>query len=204
MQKCSQCNHTCRTKNDLKAHMNSNHLIPSEDILLCRDNEANDSFLDEEGPPIIILVNLANTDQEITTELEEEQEEEDENEEEDDEEVVVEVVEEEREEVMSPMSILLSAAESSESRAEARGDYIAEDLTSDGDYLADDSAAPLDLSVAAVTSAHLSKNLENDFLEFTSVNSGRRRSVFLAEELDFEHQGDMTVVDPMKVAGVEQ
>ena len=65
----------------------------------------------------------------------------------------------------------------------------------------DDAAAPLDLSVAAA--AHgLSKNPENDFLEFTSVNSGRRRSVFLAEERDFETQADMTVVDPVKVTGV--
>ena len=65
--------------------------------------------------------------------------------------------------------------------------------------------SPLDLSVACRHSSGLSglsKNPENDFLEFTSVNSGRRRSVFLAEELDFEHQGDMTVVDPVKVTGV--
>jgi len=180
LQPCQEYNQTFRTKNNLKARTSSDHPLPSrDDILICRDDDANDSFLDQEGPPIFIITELEGED-----------------------EVVVEVVEEERGEAMSPMSILLSAAESSESGTEGSGEYIAEDLNSDGDYLADDTAAPLDLSVAAVSSAHLSKNIENDFLEFTSVNSGRRRSVFLAEELDFEHQGDMTVVDPMKVAGV--
>jgi len=178
LQQCDACNETFRTKNDLKAHVSSHHPLPSRDeILICEDNATNEAFMDQEDPPIIILVNLANSDQDITNELEEEGE------------VVVEVAEEEH--TMSPMSILLSAAESSEGRSEASGDYLVED-----------TATPLDLSVAAASTAHISKNLENDFLEFTSVNSGRRRSVFLAEELDFEHQGDMTVVDPMKVAGV--
>ena len=66
--------------------------------------------------------------------------------------------------------------------------------------LPEESSRPLDLSV----SAQVSKNPESDILEFTSVNSGRRRSVFLVEELDYEHQGEMTVVDPLKVTGVNK
>jgi len=191
IQQCKVCNETFRTKNDLKAHVSSNHPLPSRnEIFICEDNEANDAFLNQDDPPIIILVNLANAGHELTNELNEEGE------------VVIEVAEEERGHAMSPMSILLSAAESSEDGTETNGEYLGEDLKSGSDYLAEDTAAPLDLSVAAANTAHISKNLENDFLEFTSVNSGRRRSVFLAEELDFEHQGDMTVVNPMKVAGV--
>jgi len=189
---CEACSETFRTKNDLKAHTSSHHPLPARDeIIICQD-ENTDAFLDQEDPPIIILVNLA-SNQEIANHLEEEEE------------VVVEVevVEEGRGDPMSPMSILLSAAESSEGDVDAGSEYLAEDLeTETADYLTEDTATPLDLSIATTGTAHLSKNPENDFLEFTSVNSGRRRSVFLAEELDFEHQGDMTVVDPVKVTGV--
>jgi len=192
LQCCDACSQTFRTKNDLKVHMSSHHPLPvREDLLLCQ-NQSSEAFLDQEDPPIIILVNLA-TNPEMTNDPEGEEEE-----------VVVEVevVDEQKEDPMSPMSILLSAAESSEGDVETRTEYLAEELEPNGDYLTEDAATPLDLSIATSGSAQLSKNPENDFLEFTSVNSGRRRSVFLAEELDFEHQGDMTVVDPVKVTGV--
>jgi len=39
------------------------------------------------------------------------------------------------------------------------------------------------------------------FLDFSVDNSGRRRSVFLAEQLEYEHQGEMRVVDPAEVTG---
>lgn len=176
LQNCEVCNETCRTKNDLKAHVSSNHPLPSrEGILITKDDSA-DPFMNQDNPPIIILVNLAreqeDEEEEVGQEVEVEQED-----------------DEDRENTMSPMSILLSAAESSANSGASR------------DYL-EDTPAPLDLSVATTGTAHLSKNPDHDFLEFTSVNSGRRRSVFLAEELDFEHQGDMTVVDPVKVTGV--
>ena len=159
--------------------MSSNHPLPSREDILIAKGDSVDPFMNQDDPPIIILVNLSSSGQEMASDQDEEQD------------VVgqeVEVVEE-QEEVggsMSPMSILLSAAESSENA-----------VVSSCDYLGEDTTTPLDLSTA-----HLSKNPDHDFLEFTSVNSGRRRSVFLAEELDFEHQGDMTVVDPVKVTGV--
>eukprot|EP00092_Neocalanus_flemingeri_P015551 GFUD01016833.1.p1 GENE.GFUD01016833.1~~GFUD01016833.1.p1 ORF type:complete len:444 (+),score=79.68 GFUD01016833.1:295-1626(+) len=94
---------------------------------------------------------------------------------------------------VSPLSILLSAA-ASESGASVRfGQSHKFDLP-------EEASRPLDLSV----STQVSKNPESDILEFTSVNSGRRRSVFLVEELDYEHQGEMTVVDPLKVTGVNK
>ena len=95
---------------------------------------------------------------------------------------------------VSPLSLLLSAA-ASESKTSDRFGSAA--LKFD---LPEESSRPLDLSV----SAQVSKNPESDILEFTSVNSGRRRSVFLVEELDYEHQGEMTVVDPLKVTGVNK
>lgn len=39
------------------------------------------------------------------------------------------------------------------------------------------------------------------FLDYSVDNSGRRRSVFLAEQLEYEHQGEMRVVDPTEVTG---
>merc|ERR1719319_1481375 len=68
----------------------------------------------------------------------------------------------------------------------------------------DDSTHPLDLSMREDTN---SSSLSGRFLEFAtnsldrSENGGRRRSVFLAQEPDYEHQGDMTVVDPAEVTG---
>ena len=175
--------------------MSSKHPVTSrEQVLVCQDDtKAGEQYLCQGDPPIIILVNLSgNTD--ACSEREEQEG------------VVVEVgcnddeeEAEEQENVMSPMSILLSAAENASEHSVEDEDL---DLESNGEYLAEETSAPLDLSVATAGSAHLSKNPDNDFLEFTSVNSGRRRSVFLAEELDFEHQGDMTVVDPVKVTGV--
>jgi len=41
--------------------------------------------------------------------------------------------------------------------------------------------------------------LNGGFPDFTVDNSGRRRSVFLAEQLEYEHQGEMRVVDPAEV-----
>ena len=41
--------------------------------------------------------------------------------------------------------------------------------------------------------------LSEGFPDFTVDNSGRRRSVFLAEQLEYEHQGEMRVVDPAEV-----
>ena len=38
-------------------------------------------------------------------------------------------------------------------------------------------------------------------LSYPTENTGRRRSVFLAEQLDYEHQGEMRVVDPTEVTG---
>lgn len=46
-----------------------------------------------------------------------------------------------------------------------------------------------------------SPGLEQRFLSFPIDGAGRRRSVFLAEQLDFEHQAEMRVVDPTKVTG---
>ena len=104
LQKCDECNDTFRTKNDLKAHVSSHHPLPSRDeILICQQDSTTDPFLNQEDPPIIILVNLSGN-QELPNDLEE------------DGEVVVEVEvaeEDSREDTMSPMSILLSAAESS-------------------------------------------------------------------------------------------
>jgi len=95
---------------------------------------------------------------------------------------------------VSPLSLLLSAA-ASESLSSQQFDQAAHKFDHP-----EESSRPLDLSV----SAQVSKNPESDILEFTSVNSGRRRSVFLVEELDYEHQGEMTVVDPLKVTGVNK
>lgn len=94
---------------------------------------------------------------------------------------------------VSPLSLLLSAAASEPNISEC------EQNTSDLKP-SDEPSRPLDLSV----SAQVCKNPESDILEFTSANSGRRRSVFLVEESDYEHQGDMTVVDPIKVTGVNK
>ena len=172
---CHSCSYKSAFKKNLQVH-ERRHAAAAAD-------KPRGSSAGLQEAPIIILVNLAGS-----AELEHMEEEEG---------VVVEVeAEQQEEEAMSPMSLLLSAAESSE------GGVVVEELAAGGRYLSpDDAAAPLDLSVAAA--AHgLSKNPENDFLEFTSVNSGRRRSVFLAEERDFETQADMTVVDPVKVTGV--
>ena len=188
-QQCKSCPNSLKTKSDLKKHTNSKHTTNSKDqLLVCQDNaRSSEEYLCQGDPPIIILVNLADAC----------------NQREEEEGVVVEVGcndnEEDTEEQMSPMSILLSAAENA---SEHGADDEELDIESNGEYLPEETSAPLDLSVANTGSAHLSKNPDNDFLEFTSVNSGRRRSVFLAEELDFEHQGDMTVVDPVKVTGV--
>jgi len=43
--------------------------------------------------------------------------------------------------------------------------------------------------------------IDNNFLDYSVENGGRRRSVFLAEQLEYEHQGDMRVVDPAEVTG---
>ena len=94
---------------------------------------------------------------------------------------------------VSPLSLLLSAAASESGGSD-------QFIPSHKFDLAEEASRPLDLSV----SAQFSKNPESDILEFTSVNSGRRRSVFLVEELDYEHQGEMTVVDPLKVTGVNK
>ena len=40
-----------------------------------------------------------------------------------------------------------------------------------------------------------------EYLSYQAENPGRRRSVFLAEQLDYEHQGEMRVVDPTQVTG---
>jgi len=177
--KCEECEESFTSSHHLKTHKHSYHPLVTEEILIDHDEmiighstKQCPGLLEDNDPPIIILVNLP---QELSgpglgEDLEE---------------VgvrVEEVVEEEGTHPMSPMALLLSAAESSE----------------DCD---DGATAPLDLSITASGSAQLSKNPDNDFLEFTSVNSGRRRSVFLAEELDFEHQADMTIVDPLKVIG---
>jgi len=97
---------------------------------------------------------------------------------------------------VSPFSLLLSAAASESLSYQKNFD---QPLSHKFDR-PEESTRPLDLSV----SAQVTKNPENDILEFTSVNSGRRRSVFLVEELDYEHQGEMTVVDPLKVTGVNK
>jgi len=195
LHQCESCQESFRTKKDLKVHMSSKHPLASRDqILVCQDDtKASEQYLCQGDPPIIILVNLSGNTDECSEREEQEG-------------VVVEVgcddddeESEEQENVMSPMSILLSAAENASEHGVEDEEL---DLESNGEYLAEETSAPLDLSVATAGSAHLSKNPDNDFLEFTSVNSGRRRSVFLAEELDFEHQGDMTVVDPVKVTGV--
>jgi len=196
LHQCESCPESFRTKNDLKVHISSKHPLASRDqVLVCQDgSKASEQYLCQGDPPIIILVNLSGNTDECSEREEQEG-------------VVVEVgcnddeeESEEQENAMSPMSILLSAAENASEHGVEDEEL---DLESNGEYLAaEETAAPLDLSVATAGSAHLSKNPDNDFLEFTSVNSGRRRSVFLAEELDFEHQGDMTVVDPVKVTGV--
>jgi len=68
----------------------------------------------------------------------------------------------------------------------------------------EDSTHPLDLSMREDNNT---SSLSGRFLEFAtnsldrSENGGRRRSVFLAQEPDYEHQGDMTVVDPAEVTG---
>lgn len=113
LQKSEECSDTFGTKNDLKAHVSSQHPLPSRDeILICQqDSATSDLFLNQEEPPIIILVNLSGN-QELDQELEE------------DGEVVVEVEvaeEDSREDTMSPMSILLSAAESSPQSKDANG-----------------------------------------------------------------------------------
>ena len=41
----------------------------------------------------------------------------------------------------------------------------------------------------------------DEFLAYQAENQGRRRSAFLAEQLDYEHQGEMRVVDPAEVTG---
>ena len=41
----------------------------------------------------------------------------------------------------------------------------------------------------------------DEYLSYQAENPGRRRSVFLAEQLDYEHQGEMRVVDPTEVTG---
>jgi len=41
----------------------------------------------------------------------------------------------------------------------------------------------------------------DQYLAYQAENQGRRRSVFLAEQLDYEHQGEMRVVDPAEVTG---
>lgn len=46
-----------------------------------------------------------------------------------------------------------------------------------------------------------SPGLNGRYLDFSVDNSGRRRSVFLAEQLEYEHQGEMRVVDPAEVTG---
>lgn len=39
----------------------------------------------------------------------------------------------------------------------------------------------------------------DEFLAHQAENQGRRQSAFLAEQLDYEHQGEMRVVDPAEV-----
>ena len=46
-----------------------------------------------------------------------------------------------------------------------------------------------------------SPGLNGRFLDFSVDNNVRRRSVFLAEQLEYEHQGEMRVVDPAEVTG---
>ena len=46
-----------------------------------------------------------------------------------------------------------------------------------------------------------SPGLDGRFLDFPVDTNGRRRSVFLAEQLEYEHQAEMRVVDPAEVTG---
>jgi len=67
----------------------------------------------------------------------------------------------------------------------------------------EDAVHPLDLSMRERLQ-ETTVGLDGQFLTFdsrSSENGGRRRSVFLSQEPDYEHQGDMTVVDPAEVTG---
>merc|ERR1719225_1109931 len=86
-QSCKSCPNSFKTKSDLRKHTNSKHTANSKDQLLVSQDNARSSeeYLCQGDPPIIILVNLADACNQRE--------------------------EEEAEEQMSPMSILLSAAE---------------------------------------------------------------------------------------------
>lgn len=221
LHKCSSCPYTTSYRKNLKLHVKKHkkeehlslheqshdhvceickhyfaqigHL--NEHTSVCKSNfenctETSIQIYDKQESPITILVNIPQDENQQTTSLKSL-----------DISKVVEIpceiqtVQVETSQV-SPLSLLLSAAASESISSQQQFEQPSPHKFDHPE----ESARPLDLSV----SAQVSKNPESDILEFTSVNSGRRRSVFLVEELDYEHQGEMTVVDPLKVTGVDK